>query len=243
MKQYAGFIALAVLSIAAAGWITIDGGVTTGPESTVLQRTGTSPPGNQTVQPAQGSGFDFYVLSLSWSPTFCQSEAGRNNRQQCNSNRNYGFVVHGLWPQNEKGYPQFCGKDREERVPDSLGRDMLDIMPSMGLIGHQWRKHGSCSGLTQEDYLQATRAAYDRIKLPDDIALGKSSKIRSIDDIETAFISANPSMEKQGIAVTCEGRKMEEVRICMTKDLTFRRCPEVDRQGCRANDAEITPIR
>jgi ribonuclease T2 len=44
-------------------------------------------------------------------------------------------------------------------VPSQLGRDYLDLLPSMGLIGHQWRKHGSCSGLTQRDYFDVTRAA------------------------------------------------------------------------------------
>lgn len=242
MKKYAGLIALAVLSLAAAGWMTFGGGVqlaSNAPE----RSAGTPRPANQTAQPAQGSDQGFYVLALSWSPAFCQSDAGRNNRQQCGSGRSFGFVVHGLWPQNEKGYPEFCGTDRQERVPESLGRQMLDIMPSMGLIGHQWRKHGTCSGLSQKEYLQTTRAAYDRIHLPEDIASGASSKSRSVDDIEEAFLSANPGMERQGIAVSCEGRKLEEVRICMTRDLNFRRCAEVDRQGCRANATEIIPIR
>lgn len=242
MKQYAGFIALAALSLAATGWMTLGGGERS--PSPVPERSAGAPrPSNQTEQPAQGSGHDFYVLALSWSPAFCQSDAGRNNRQQCASDRRFGFVVHGLWPQNEKGYPQFCGTERQERVPDNIGRPLLDIMPSMGLIGHQWRKHGTCSGLSQKQYLETTRAAYERITIPDEIASGKRATTLSADDIENAFLSVNPGMEKQGIAVSCEARKLEEVRICLTKDLNFRRCAEVDRQGCSASDTEIVPIR
>lgn len=197
----------------------------------------------QTAQRAEASGFDFYVLSLSWSPAFCASDAGQNSRQQCGTDRKYGFVVHGLWPQNESGYPEFCGKDREERVPESLGRTMFDIMPSMGLIGHQWRKHGTCSGLSQKDYLDTIRAAYGRVTLPKDIAAGSGRKTLSTDAIETAFTTANPGMTKQGIAISCEGQRLEEVRICMNRDLSFRACPEVDRAGCRSNTTEIVPIR
>lgn len=120
---------------------------------------------------------------------------------------------------------------------------MFDIMPSMGLIGHQWRKHGSCSGLTQKQYFDKTRDAYDRIKIPADLSVGDQSKKLSADAIEAAFVSANPGMTKNGIAISCEGPRLEEVRICLSKTLSFRDCPEVDRQGCRSNAAEIIPIR
>ncbi len=120
---------------------------------------------------------------------------------------------------------------------------MFDIMPSMGLIGHQWRKHGSCSGLTQKQYFDKTRDAYDRIKIPADLSTGDQSKRLSADAIEAAFVDANPGMTKSGIAISCEGPRLEEVRICLSKTLSFRDCPEVDRQGCRSNAAEIIPIR
>src|ERR1700709_2867457 len=56
--------------------------------------------------------FDFYVLSLSWSPSFCEaaSERGRSGRSQdaqCGG-RPFSFVVHGLWPPYERGFPDYC---------------------------------------------------------------------------------------------------------------------------------------
>lgn len=242
IKQYAGIIAMGVLALAAAGWsIFYPHGTETAREPTTTAATAASP--RQTLQPPVGSGFDFYVLSLSWSPAFCASDAGKNSRQQCGSDRKYGFVVHGLWPQNETGYPEFCGEDKKERVPQELGRGMFDIMPSMGLIGHQWRKHGSCSGLSQKDYFDTIRAAHQRVTVPQDLSSGNSSKTLSADAVETAFIGANPGMVKQGVAISCEGPLLEEVRICMNKDLSFRTCPEVDRRGCRSNTTAIIPIR
>ncbi len=242
MKQYSGFIALGALSLAAAGWVFL--GQHQPASSPAAPRTAPpSVPSAQDTAKTSETGFDFYVLSLSWSPAFCASDAGRNSRQQCGSDRKFGFVVHGLWPQNDQGYPEFCGADKNERVPDNLGRSMFDIMPSMGLIGHQWRKHGSCSGLTQKQYFDKTRDAYDRIKIPADLSTGDQSKRLSADAIEAAFVDANPGMTKSGIAISCEGPRLEEVRICLSKTLSFRDCPEVDRQGCRSNAAEIIPIQ
>lgn len=239
MKRYAGFIALGLLSLAAV-WLAREQ-----PAEIVAQSP--APSGTEAAKRIdwivpEGSGFDFYVLSLSWSPAFCAGPDAANNRQQCGASRKYGFIVHGLWPQNEKGYPEFCQSGEPERVAENLGRSMFDIMPSMGLIGHQWRKHGSCSGLSQKDYLGVTRAAYNSVKLPALIADGARHQNLSSDAIEAAFVGANAGMTKQGIAISCDRQKLEEVRICLNKDLSFRACPEVNRQGCRANATEIIPI-
>ncbi len=187
--------------------------------------------------------FDFYVLSLSWSPTFCETQRGGRNAQQCGTSRDFGFIVHGLWPQYERGYPEFCTAGEPGRVPNELGEPLFDIMPSMGLIGHQWRKHGACSGLSQHDYLKAIRTAYELVKMPDGLADPAVAQTLSAQSIEEAFIKANPGMQQQGVAVTCERDKLEEVRICMTKDFGFRACPEVDRRSCSLSRVNVPPAR
>lgn len=179
----------------------------------------------------QGVGFDFYVLSLSWSPSYCQAEGDPANRQQCKRGNPLGFVTHGLWPQFERGYPESCGSSEPERVPDALVRRNLDLFPSAGLMGHQWRKHGSCSGLSQQDYFAVVRAAQSRITIPD--TLGKDEQPVSPQAVEDAFATANPGLSKRDMAVTCKEGLIREIRICLTKDsLDFRACPEIDRQGC-----------
>ena len=194
------------------------------------------------VQVPVGKGFDFYVLSLSWSPTWCAQNDDGGRTQQCRRGENNGFIVHGLWPQNDRGYPEYCATRESDRVPESLGRTVLDIIPSMGLIGHQWRKHGSCSGLTQKDYFAVTRAAYAQVAIPASLNASKGARL-SPDGIEAAFIDANPGLKHDGIAVTCEAGRLEEVRICMTADLDFRACPQVDRAACRAKSIEQPPVR
>src|SRR5690606_25053211 len=110
---------------------------------------------------------DFYVLSLAWSPSYCALHGPGAPDQQCGEAQDRAFIVHGLWPQFEHGYPESCENEHPQRVPYALLEPMLDIMPSSGLIGHQWRKHGTCTGLDQEGYLRATRQAFHRIAVPE----------------------------------------------------------------------------
>lgn len=142
-------------------------------------------------------------------------------------------MVHGLWPQFESGWPEFCDSAEPARVPDATVRQMLDVMPSAGLVGHQWRKHGSCAGMSQQDYFSVVRAARERINIPTRFARSAKRVEIEPDDVETDFIAANPTMPEDGIAVTCDGRFVREVRICMTKELEFRSCAEVNARACR----------
>lgn len=190
----------------------------------------------------QGTGFDFYVLSLSWSPSYCEAEGDNANRQQCNSGRPYAFVVHGLWPQFERGYPQKCGTD-EPKVANQTLRGLYDIMPSAGLIRHEWQTHGSCTGLSQSDYFDVLRAAREKVAVPPDFRGLDAYRTLSPDDAEAAFLQANPDLPPDGISVTCDRRFLRDVRICMTKDLDFRACDEVDRRSCRMGKVVMPPVR
>lgn len=191
---------------------------------------------------AEANGFDFYVLSLSWSPSYCEAEGADANRQQCAPGRPYAFVVHGLWPQYETGYPESCPTD-EPSVADTTLRSLYDLMPSAGLIRHQWRKHGTCSGLSQDDYFAVLRAAREKVAIP--AAYRRLDAYRTVDPdaVERDFLAANGGLEEEGVAVTCDRRFLREVRICMTRDLSFRSCPEVDRRACELERAVMPPVR
>jgi ribonuclease T2 len=180
--------------------------------------------------PVHAADFDFYVLSLSWSPSYCAAEGDQADPVECSKPR--GFVVHGLWPQYERGYPEFCA--RTERSPSRNAIDALaDIMPGESLIRYQWNKHGSCTGLSGEAYLATLRRAYERVEIPESFAVGSGSQIISAAAVESAFIEANPNLRKTGIAIRCKGSVLREVRICLTRELEFRACHEVDLAGCR----------
>lgn len=189
-----------------------------------------------------GGGFDFYVLALSWSPSYCEAEGENANRQQCSAGRPYAFVVHGLWPQFERGFPADCAA-MEREVDEKTLRSLYDIMPSAGLIRHQWRKHGSCSGLSQSDYFQVLRQAREKVVVPQEFRRLEDYRTLPPDDAEKAFLKVNQDMSATGVAVTCDRRYLREVRICMTKELAFRACPEVDRRACRSDSVVMPPMR
>ena len=217
------------------------------PASTAPTSIAQSAPARQasprgTVSVPVGTGFDFYVLSLSWSPSYCEAEGEDANGQQCNSGRSYGFVVHGLWPQFEKGWPENCDAE-PAYVADEIVRSLRDIMPSGGLIGYQWRKHGGCAGLSQEDYFSVLRAAREKTIVPKQFRAPEAAVTIDPDAVEASFIDANPGLPARGIAVICEDRYVSEVRLCMTRDLSsFRTCPEVDRRSCAITNATMPPV-
>jgi ribonuclease T2 len=99
--------------------------------------------------------FDHYVLSLSWSPSFCETATVNARRQQCGP-RPYSFVVHGLWPQYERGFPESC-QVPPPRLDRRIMSSMLDLMPAPGLVFHEWDQHGTCSGLQPREYFDVVR--------------------------------------------------------------------------------------
>jgi ribonuclease T2 len=185
--------------------------------------------------------FDFYVLSLSWSPSFCAASGERAPRQQCGG-RPYSFVVHGLWPQYEKGYPEFC-QVPSPRLNRNIVSGMLDLMPSPRLIFSEWDKHGTCSGLSANAYFEAIRKARAVVKVPERFLDVQKTLVVSPDEVEEAFVAANPGLTRDGIAVLCDHTRLREIRVCMSKQFGFRSCPEIDRRACRRGGISMPPVR
>ena len=165
--------------------------------------------------------FDFYVLSLSWSPSFCEAsgERGTPPQQQCGA-RPYSFVVHGLWPQYENGFPEFC-QQPAPRLDRNIVSSMLDLMPAPRLIFNEWDKHGTCSGLSPHAYFETIRKARAAVKIPGRLSRPEEPLTVTPDEVEEAFVKANPGLTRDGIAVTCDSRRLGEVRICLGKDFAL----------------------
>ncbi len=139
--------------------------------------------------------FDFYVLSLSWSPSFCESASERGNssrgiQTQC-AGRPFSFVVHGLWPQYDRGFPNYCERPAP-RLARNIMTSMLDLMPAPGLIYSEWDKHGTCSGLGARGYFETIRKARASVKIPAEYLELADPKSVAPAEIEDAFIKANP---------------------------------------------------
>jgi ribonuclease T2 len=185
--------------------------------------------------------FDFYVLSLSWSPGFCATQAGRNEPLQCGPERRFAFVLHGLWPQFEKGgWPEDCST---AKVGGELVDSMLTIMPSPKLVRHEWEKHGTCSGLPPADYFRESTEAFSSIRIPAQYQAPQRQISVDPEQLRQEFEQANPNTE---FVVLCSGngRYLQEVRACLRTDLKGRACNrDVEREACRSKQVVMRPLR
>jgi ribonuclease T2 len=186
--------------------------------------------------------FAYYLLSLSWSPAFCLSSP---NSAECKGPRRYGFIVHGLWPQNEKGWPENC--DVRSQVPDDVAKGISDLMPARGLINHEWTAHGSCSGLDPAAFFGLVRRAYNEIIIPAEFSQTSKSIEQPPAAVVSAFQHANSKLPPLSVVVTCSGQgtaRLREVRVCLDRELSPRACSaDAARGACRAPTLIVPPVR
>lgn len=198
-------------------------------------------PGRVFATDDKPGAFDFYVLALSWSPSYCASVEPGRSPLQCDSGLPFGFVLHGLWPQYETGYPSHC--DAEAMGPSRpMIRSLLDIMPSEGLVRHQWRKHGQCSGLTAEAFFALSRKIFDSVLIPEALLKPTKGFQTSSRDLEAAFLAVNPAISDDMISLVCSREGLREVRICFDKDGEPRACPSLERRDCRRGTLTVLPV-
>jgi ribonuclease T2 len=186
--------------------------------------------------------FDYYLLSLSWSPAYCLQ---RPDSAECDGPRRFGFIVHGLWPQYENGWPQHCGGDTY--VADSVVAGILDLMPAKQLIYHEWSTHGVCSGLDEASYFNLVRQARDAVKVPQSLQDPSAAVQQSPDAITGAFLQTNPRLPAGSVVATCsrgDAPRLREIHVCFRKDLSPRACSaDAAREACRAASVIVPPVR
>lgn len=186
--------------------------------------------------------FDYYVLSLSWSSAWCALEGDSRHDPQCDDGRGLTFVLHGLWPQYDDGWPSYCRTgERDPTRAETAG--MADVMGGSGLAFYQWKKHGRCSGLSAPVYYRTAREAYRRVMVPDFFAKVSRPLEVPASVIEDAFLEANPGLARDQITITCEDGLIQEVRVCLSADLDYRRCGADVIRDCRLKDAVLEPVR
>ena len=183
--------------------------------------------------------FDYYLLTLSWSPAHCAAHP--DDRPQCEARR-FQFVVHGLWPQfMSGGFPQSCASEplRAEVVDRALA-----FMPSRKLIQHEWEKHGTCSGLDDAGYFDAAERAFESVTIPSTFGSLQGERLHiDADDIVEMFKTANQDLDDGMIVVKCSGKELQEVRICMDKELRFAACGKGVRMQCGKAPILVRPVR
>lgn len=186
--------------------------------------------------------FDYFVLALSWSPSWCATEGRDRSAEQCAPDRDLGFVLHGLWPQYEDGgWPAFCPTVARDPTRAQT-REMADVMGSAGLAWYQWKKHGRCTGMSASAYFETARAALSRIRIPG--VFSRIDRTLSVppEVVEEAFLRANPDLDASMVTVTCKGGRISEVRICLTRDLAPRPCTGATARDCTLESAALPAI-
>jgi ribonuclease T2 len=207
--------------------------------SPALAQSSSPPPAPATLSSVP---FDFYVLALSWAPSFCAEAETSRGGAECAPGAKLGFVVHGLWPQNEHGYPH-CDQGGA-RLPRYLLSEAGSIYPSVGLAIHEWRAHGACTGLSPSAYLANVRRARAAVQVPPQFTSPGPAQSLAPALAARAFLDANPRLRPAMFAITCRRGDIEEARLCMTTDLrNFRSCPEVARSQCRAGTMRVPAPR
>ncbi|MBI1417453.1 MAG: ribonuclease T [Limimaricola sp.] len=186
--------------------------------------------------------FDYYVMSLSWSPDWCALQGDARGSPQCEAGRGNGWLLHGLWPQYAHGYPQDC-RSRFAAPGRAETAAMADIMGTPGLAWHEWQAHGSCSGLTPHDYYALARQAYATVVRPPVFRKLTGEVVLPAHVVEEAFLRDNPGMTGNMITITCQSGYIQEARICLTRDLQLRACGADVARDCTLDGARFAPVR
>jgi ribonuclease T2 len=172
---------------------------------------------------------DFFMLSISYSPKFCEAQGNDpDSAFQCKGKNHFTWVVHGLWAESnnpikcagkdnktEYQHPRYCQGDNYQLIPlDEVSKDMC-TQPGVALIEKEWAKHGTCSGMNQQEYLAKTQALFAKLNLPD--------AYMQPPQIFKWIKQNNPELRKFYLNFD---KGAHELRVCYTKDFQYTNCPK-----------------
>jgi ribonuclease T2 len=192
-----------------------------------------------TAADAVAGQFDYYLLALSWSPTYCLTH--REDQAQCGS-KGFGFVLHGLWPQfTNGGYPENCAVDAS--LSPAARKSGESLYPSPKLVAHEWQRHGTCSGMNALEYFRTADRALAAVQVPGLLQAPRAQLSLSAAEIRAAFHAANPRLPADGMVVSCRGAELAEVRVCLSSRLELISCGHGVRSSCPAAALQVPAVR
>ena len=171
---------------------------------------------------------DGYLLAMSWSPEYCRTrKESAADRLQCGRSNRFGFILHGLWPEADRGGdPRWCRP--AEPLPPALVRRHLCDTPSVQLLQREWTKHGTCAAKSATGYFQAASMLYRAVRFPE--MDGLSRQPLTAGEFRQAFAARNPGIAPDMIVIDANARGwLQEVRLCLGPRLKPRACGPGDR--------------
>jgi ribonuclease T2 len=189
--------------------------------------------------------FDYYLLTLSWSPSYCLIHP--EDGAECGG-KGYRFILHGLWRQFDSGgYPENCAAEGDSSPgtrlspgAEAVGRT---VFMSPNLMRHEWQRHGTCTGLDATTYFRTADKAFASVHIPRRFSAPASKLTLTAGEIAQEFHAANPGIPANGLTIACTRAELSEVRVCLTRDLQFRSCGQRVRNSCPSVPLEVAASR
>jgi ribonuclease T2 len=189
--------------------------------------------------PGGGGQFDYYLLALSWAPNYCADHPS-DHSSECKIGGHKDFVLHGLWPQASSGPPPMSCSGASPVAAATVDH-MLQFMPSRSLIQHEWEKHGTCSGLSAQDYFAQAEQAFTHVQVPQQYRSLSQEQQFAVPDLEKSFAEANHA-PVEAIRVSCHGRDLVSLEVCVDKNLQYRSCTQSVHE-CPVSQVDMRPPR
>jgi ribonuclease T2 len=186
--------------------------------------------GARAQQTAPAGKFDYYLLTLTWSPAYCATHHRPAAREECAQHR--GLIVHGLWPQYENGgWPAFC----REVTPVPRARVLRELpsMPNAAMVQHEWEKHGSCTTMTAGAYFDATDKAFAGFHVPERLDKPHRPVTLRLKDAKRIVTEANPGLTEAMFSLRCDPKgHVQELRLCLDRAFHPRLCGKGQEDLC-----------
>lgn len=160
--------------------------------------------------------FNYFILALAWEPDYCATSSNPDP-QSCTPGMKLGFILHGLWPMYDEGWPSYCST---ETMSNEMIADFPGLFPTDFLYGHEWEKHGTCTGLDPQGYFLLSQEFKDSIAIPDAFLSPEEPFRMDEDSLIEAFVQVNPSFDENSFSVFCSGsgQYLSELYVCISRD-------------------------
>jgi ribonuclease T2 len=171
--------------------------------------------------PEADDRFDFYAYSMSYQPEFCKENnekfVGCHNPSEDWEGQ---LTIHGLWPNRDDGtWPSDCSNEKlDTTLLQTLSDDLAQKWPNVkasstspgheAFWAHEWSKHGTCSGLSQQDYFMT---ALDLLLPTPSIVRENYGSVVKREDLEKGYLGSDMSV------FVCKNGYLSEVRVCFEK--------------------------